>query len=135
MMSRARVLVVDDNELLLNKVVALLASSFDVVGSARNGQEMISEAGRLNPEVIVADIAMPVLTGIEAAHQLPEAGSGAKIVFLTIHTETEFVEACCREAAVGYVIKSHMKTDLIPAIDAAVQGCSFFFSGLAPQYS
>jgi DNA-binding NarL/FixJ family response regulator len=132
-MSRARVLVVDDNELLLNKVVALLASSFDVVGSARNGQEMISEAVRLNPDVIVADIAMPVLTGIEAAHQLREAGSGAKIVFLTIHTEREFVEACCREGAVGYVIKAHMKTDLMPAINAAVQGHSFFFSGLAPQ--
>jgi DNA-binding NarL/FixJ family response regulator len=76
----------------------------------------------LDPDVIVADIMMPGMTGIEAAHQLCEAGSRAKFVFLTIHARHEFVDACLAEGALGYVVKSHMNTDLIPAINAALAG-------------
>ena len=114
--------------LCLERVTALLQSAFDVVGAARNGREMISEATRLNPDVIVADISMPALSGIEAAHQLRESGSTAKLVFLTIHAEQEFVDACLEEGALGYVVKSHMKTDLIPAINAALSGQCFVSS-------
>jgi len=113
---------------MLERVTALLQSAFDVVGAARNGREMISEATRLNPDVIVADISMPALSGIEAAHQLRESGSTAKLVFLTIHAEQEFVDACLEEGALGYVVKSHMKTDLIPAINAALSGQCFVSS-------
>jgi len=113
---------------MLERVTALLQSAFDVVGAAHNGREMISEATRLNPDVIVADISMPALSGIEAAHQLRESGSTAKLVFLTIHAEQEFVDACLEEGALGYVVKSHMKTDLIPAINAALSGQCFVSS-------
>jgi DNA-binding NarL/FixJ family response regulator len=68
---------------------------------------------------------MPVLTGIEAAHQLHAAGSRAKFVFLTVHSEDEFVRACMGEGALGYVVKSRMRTDLIPAINAAFSGQSY----------
>lgn len=127
-MNRPRVLLADDHQLMLERVTALLQSAFDVVGAARNGREMISEATRLNPDVIVADISMPALSGIEAAHQLRESGSTAKLVFLTIHAEQEFVDACLEEGALGYVVKSHMKTDLIPAINAALSGQCFVSS-------
>ncbi len=127
-MNRPRVLLVDDHQLMLERVTALLQSAFDVVGAAHNGREMISEATRLNPDVIVADISMPALSGIEAAHQLRESGSTAKLVFLTIHAEQEFVDACLEEGALGYVVKSHMKTDLIPAINAALSGQCFVSS-------
>jgi DNA-binding NarL/FixJ family response regulator len=66
-----------------------------------------------------------VLGGIEAAQELREAGSRVRFVFLTIHSESEFVDACVAQGALGYVVKSHMKTDLIPAIKAALLGRIF----------
>jgi DNA-binding NarL/FixJ family response regulator len=124
-LTRIRVLLADDYPPLLESVTALLRSSFDVVGTACNGQDLISQAMRLHPDVIVADITMPVLTGIEAAHQLRKAGSGARFVFLTVHPEDDFVQACQAEGALGYVVKSHLKTDLVPAINAALSGQSY----------
>jgi DNA-binding NarL/FixJ family response regulator len=124
-LSRARVLLADDHSVMLDRVGVLLSPSFEVVGAVTNGQEMISTGIRLNPDVIVADITMPGLTGIEAAQQLREAGSRARFVFLTIHIEHEFVDACVSQGALGYVVKSHMKTDLIPAIKAALTGRTF----------
>jgi DNA-binding NarL/FixJ family response regulator len=121
---RARLLA-DDHAVVRDRVGALLSSTFEVVGAVTNGQELISEGIRLDPDVIISDITMPGLSGIEAAHQLREAGSRAKFVFLTIHIEHEFVDACLAEGALGYVAKTHMKTDLIPAIKAALIGRKF----------
>jgi DNA-binding NarL/FixJ family response regulator len=98
---------------------------FDIVGTARDGQELVSEAIRVVPDVIVVDITMPVRTGIEAARSLREAGSKARFVFLTVHTESAFVDACFEEGALGYVIKPRVKADLIQAIQAALIGSSF----------
>jgi DNA-binding NarL/FixJ family response regulator len=124
-MNRPRILLADDHQVVLERVRNLLQSLFDVVGSARTGREMISEAVRLSPDVIVADISMPDLSGIEAAQELRKRGSEAKLVFLTIHASDEFVDACRAEGALGYVVKAQMKTDLIPAINAALAGRSF----------
>jgi DNA-binding NarL/FixJ family response regulator len=79
---------------------------------------------RLDPDVIVADIIMPVVTGIKAACELHEAGCRVKFVFLTVHSEDEFVGACVAEGALEYVVKSRLGTDLIPAIKAALSGQS-----------
>ena len=117
-----RILLADDYPQVLKKVTALLRSSFDVVGTAQNGKELIDEAKRLDPDVIVTDIVMPVLTGIEAARQLHESGSRARFVFLTVHSEDEFVRACMEGGGMGYVVKSRMGMDLIPAINAAFNG-------------
>jgi DNA-binding NarL/FixJ family response regulator len=119
------VLLADDNAAVLDRVGVLVSSSFEVVGAVTNGQELFSAAIRLDPDVIVADITMPRLGGIEAAQQLREAGSRARFVFLTVHSEYEFVDACVAQGALGYVVKSHMKTDLIPAIKAALIGRTF----------
>ena len=96
-MTRPRILLADDHRIMLERVRALLQATFDVVGAVSNGREMVSEALRLNPDVIVADISMPQLSGIEAAHELRERGSRAKLVFLTIHPDDEFVTACLAE--------------------------------------
>lgn len=124
-LKRPRILLADDHQLVLQRVKTLLQTVFNVVGAARDGREMVSEALRLRPDVIVADISMPGLSGIEAAHQLRQRGSTAKLVFLTIHLEDEFLDACLAEGALGYVVKAHLKTDLIPAINAALCGRSF----------
>ena len=118
-------LLADDNSVVLDRVGVLLSPSFEVVGAVTNGQELFYAGMSLAPDVIVADITMPILGGIEAAQQLREAGSRARFVFLTIHNECEFVDACVAQGAFGYVVKAHMKTDLIPAIKAALLGRTF----------
>ena len=122
---RPRILIADDHQLVLERVQTLLNSAFDVIGSAHNGRELVVEAMRLNPDVIVVDISMPEVDGLQAARQLRENGSTAKVVFLTIHAEDDFVKACRAEGALGYVVKRHMKSDLIPAIHAALSNQSF----------
>ena len=126
--ARPRILVADDHPLVLERVVALLQADFEVVGTARNGQELVVEAMRLNPEVIVADITMPELDGIAAAHQLRANGCTARLIFLTIHTDDEFTKACWAEGALGYVAKPQLRADLIPAIRAALLGQRFVSS-------
>lgn len=120
--ARPRILLADDHQLVLDRVKGLLQEKFDIVGVARDGIELISQAVKLSPDLIVADISMPGLSGIDALRRLHEMSKKPCVIFLTIHTEDEFVEACLAEGAMGYVTKSHMKTDLIPAIDAALSG-------------
>ena len=124
-MNRTRILLADDNRPLLEMTAKMLASYFDVVGMAHDGRDLISKALFLTPDVIVADVTMPILTGIEAAHQLRKAGLAARLVFLTIHRENEFIRACLAEGALGYVIKTRINDDLIPAIDAVIAGKLF----------
>jgi DNA-binding NarL/FixJ family response regulator len=123
--NRPRVLLADDHPAIIQRASHLLRASFDVVAITRNGADLINEAMRLNPDVIVADITMPIVNGIQAAHELREAGSSAKFVFLTVHQQTEFLEASRSEGALGYVVKSRMHTDLIPAIEQALAGAQF----------
>jgi DNA-binding NarL/FixJ family response regulator len=107
------------------RVSALLQPNFEVVGTVTNGKELLFESARLLPDLIVLDISIPELSGIEAAHELRSLGSTAKIVFLTVQTRVEFVRACLTEGASGYVTKSRLATDLIPAIQDALSGHRF----------
>jgi DNA-binding NarL/FixJ family response regulator len=128
-LNRPRVLLADDHPPLLAAERALLTPYFDVVGTAPDGGKLVSEALRLEPDVIVADISMPVLSGIQAAHQLRALGSSVRLVFLTVHADEEFVMACKAEGALGYVLKAKMKTQLVPAVHAALAGVYFLPSG------
>jgi DNA-binding NarL/FixJ family response regulator len=124
-----RVFIAEDQGFLLDKVLRLLRD-FQVVGTARNGRDLVAEALRLRPDLIVSDISMPELTGINAAHELRKTGLAFKLVFLTVHTEQEFLNACLAEGALGYVMKSRIRTDLIPAINEALSGRSFISPGM-----
>jgi len=126
--ARPRILVVDDHPIVVERVVALLQTTFEVVGTASNGKEMVVEAIRLKPDVIVADIGMPELDGVAAARQLRTNGCTAKLVFLTIQTQDELVKACLADGALGYITKAQMRTDLLPAIHSALQGRRFVSS-------
>ena len=107
---------------MLEAEIALLSPYFDVVGTAADGAALVAKAHSLSPDVVVTDISMPVLNGIDAVHKLRESGSTAKFVFLTVHSRREFVEACMGAGALGYVQKRHMKRQLVPAIQAALAG-------------
>ena len=123
--NQPRVLLADDHAPIIERASVLLESSFEIVGAVGNGADLVAEAQRLEPDMIVLDISMPGLTGIEAARQLREAGSTAKVVFLTVHKRVEFVDACLAEGALGYVVKSRMASDLIPAMREALCGRRF----------
>jgi DNA-binding NarL/FixJ family response regulator len=119
---KPKILLADDHPPLLEAASTLLKPHFNLVGIVTDGAMLVSEALRLRPDVIVTDITMPVMTGIDAVIRLRKSGSSAKVVFLTVHSEEEFLKACMAEGASGYVLKSRMKTHLIPAIDAALEG-------------
>jgi DNA-binding NarL/FixJ family response regulator len=119
--SRPRILLADDHDLVLEHVQAVL-EDYEIIGTAHNGEDLVTEALRLHPDVIVLDITMPLLNGIDAAHELREAGSTSRFVFLTVHDEPAFLHACFADGALGYVYKSHLGTDLVPAINEALSG-------------
>jgi DNA-binding NarL/FixJ family response regulator len=125
LLDRPRIIVADDHDVMLDIVLSLLQPDFEVVGTVNNGLDLIREAHRLQPDVIVLDITMPVLNGIEAAHKIREAGLTTRLVFLTVHEQSSFVNACFDEGALGYVTKSRLRTDLIPAIRDAISGHHF----------
>ena len=113
---RIRILLADDQREILETVERLLEDEFDVIAAVSNGLRAIEAAGRLAPDLIVLDISMPVLNGIEAASQLKESGSRAKVIFLTVHEDPVLVEAALSFGVRGYVLKQRLATDLIPAI-------------------
>jgi DNA-binding NarL/FixJ family response regulator len=117
---KVRVLLADDHPLLLMAVVNHLEPTFEVVGRVADGKSLFESAMKLQADVIVTDISMPILNGIEAANKLKVSGCRSKIVFLTVHSDPEFVRACLATGALGYVVKSHLKTDLVPAIREAL---------------
>lgn len=122
---KTKLLLADDHPPLVEAAVAILKPHYDIVGIAADGATLVSEALRLRPEVIVSDITLPIFNGIEAIHRLRLSNSQAKVVFLTVHSEEGFLTACMAEGALGYVLKSRMKTQLIPAIEAALEGKSY----------
>ena len=131
-MNKVRVLLADDHQAILARVRRELGEEFEVIGTAANGAEAVDAVSQLDPDVLVIDISMPGLSGLEAAERLHTSCRRTKIVFLTIHSEEQFVQACIAEGALGYVVKGHMKAHLIPAIQAALIGESYV-SPLIPR--
>ena len=129
-LSRVRILVADDHAEVLSIAVRLLSKYYDVVGTANDGRALIEAAGALNPDVLVLDVSMPVITGIEAAGILKNTGSGAKIVFITVHNDPDFVRKAREVGALGYVLKQQMTTDLPEAIKKALAGECFTSSAV-----
>lgn len=122
---RVRILVADDHQSILQKVVLLLQPHFDIVGTASNGNLLIDAALRLQPDIIVSDVVMPELNGLEAAHRLRASGSIAKFVFLSVHEKGEFVAAGFEEGGSAYVTKARMNTDLLHAVHEVINRRQF----------
>ena len=130
-MGKVRILLADDHRQFLVMVERVLTSTCEVVGSVPDGQSLLDAARRLAPDVIVTDISMPILNGIEASKQLNESGCAAKIIFLTVHSDSDFVQTCLAIGAFGYVAKTRFALDLIPAIQEALAGHIF----VSPTFS
>lgn len=127
-MTRARILVAEDHELMRDRVVRLLKREFDVVEAVENGEALLEAAIRLKPDVCVLDISMPLLSGIETLIHLKQSDSPAKVIFLTIHNDSDFVGAAFKSGAEGYVFKTRMVADLVFAVREVLAGRTFLSS-------
>jgi len=121
-MDRPRVLLAEDNADTAERLRKLLRTEFDVIASVENGDALVDAAERLSPDVIVTDIAMPGMDGIEAAVLIRRHDPNARIVFVTVHTEPMLIDAGLEAGALGYVLKDAAGDDMVAAIRAALGG-------------
>jgi len=122
---RPRILLADDHAPVLESVRRCLDAAFDIVATATDGRQAVDLAMRLRPEVAVLDVAMPDCDGFETLKQVRQGGLETKVVFLTMHSDDEFVAAAIDAGAHGYVLKSRLHSDLISAIDHTLAGRLF----------
>jgi DNA-binding NarL/FixJ family response regulator len=125
---KKRILLADDQQEMLEAVARLLEDEFEVVGAVKSGERAIEAANRLAPDILVFDISMPVMNGLEAALRLKGSGSKAKVIFLTVNEDPVIVEAALSFGALGYVLKQRLVRDLIPAIHHAIENRVFVSS-------
>src|SRR3989338_10033255 len=121
-MKRPLLLLGDDHTIVIEGLRRILDPHCEIVGTAENCRALVAAAKELRPDVIVADISMPLLNGIEAARQLQKAGTSAKIIFLTMHPDATYATEAFRAGASGYVLKSSAASELVTAIQEAVKG-------------
>jgi DNA-binding NarL/FixJ family response regulator len=120
--NRPRVLLADDHTLVLEGLRRLLESEFELLDSVEDGRALLEAAPRLQPDVILLDISMPLLNGIDAARQLRGRLPRVKLIFLTMHAEAEYVVEAFRAGASGYLLKRSAASELISAIRQVLRG-------------
>lgn len=128
-----RVLLADDHDILRDGLRMLLemASDIQVVGEARTGREAVAEAERLQPDVVLMDISMPELDGVEAARRIRQQAPEVRVLFLTMHEADEYFFRALQAGAAGYVIKRTASADLLAAVRAVAHGESFLSPSVA----
>ena len=124
-MNKVSILLADDHPSFPKLVESLLKPAFDVLAIVSNGESILEAYTRLKPDIIVTDISMPVLSGFEAAVRLRKSGCTAKVIFLTVHADPDFIRAALSTGALGYVVKPRVATDLLAAIKEVLEGRVF----------
>ena len=124
-MLRPRILLADDHTMLLDAFRALLEPEFEVVGTATDGRMLIEEFSRLKPDVVVIDVGMPLLNGLDAGRQLKALQRSVKLIYLTMNPEPDLAREALRLGASGYVLKSSAASELKQAIQEALKGRSY----------
>ena len=124
-MIRPRVLLADDHTLLLEAFRKLLADDCDVVGMVGDGRALVAEATKLRPDVVVVDVAMPLLNGVDAARQIKQTLPETRIVFLTMNEDPDLAAEAFRAGASGYLLKRSAASELLTAIREVVQRRSY----------
>jgi DNA-binding NarL/FixJ family response regulator len=124
-MTRPRVLLADDHQIVAEGLRSLLEPEFELVGIVTDGREAVAAALRLRPDVVVMDITMPSLNGIEAAQQLRAAGLSVKVVFLTMHRDAAYAARALDAGAAGFVLKIAATAELKTAVHQALQGGTY----------
>jgi len=130
-MGRTRILLADDHVVLTDMLVNLLAQHFEVIGVAHDGRSLIAKAKLERPDVVVTDISMPDLNGIDAARTLRKEATSSKLLFLSMYADLPLVEEAFRAGASGYVLKICGADELIKAIQCVAKGATYITPLLA----
>jgi DNA-binding NarL/FixJ family response regulator len=131
MRNRARILIADDHTLVAELCKKLLDAEFDVVGTVCDGRTLIRTAESLKPDVIVLDIAMPVLNGLDAGQQMKELLPAVKLIYLTVNSDAEVAAAAFRLGASGYLLKTCASSELVMAVREVLRGTSYLSRDLS----
>lgn len=132
-MTRTRIVLADDHRIVAEGLKGILAAEFELVGVVEDGRKMIEAATSLRPDVIVADVSMPNLNGIEALAVLRKSGNDIPVVFLTMHREVDYALLALEAGAAGYVLKHSAPEELVQAVRVALQGGTFVSPTLAGE--
>jgi DNA-binding NarL/FixJ family response regulator len=124
-MGRARILMADDHLMVLEAFKSLLEPDFDVVGMVTDGRALLEECSRVHPDVILVDVAMPLLNGLDAGRKLRAADRSVKLIYLTMNPDPDIAGEALRLGASGYVLKTSAVQELTQAIDEAIRGRSY----------
>ena len=124
-MKRIRLLIADDHVMFAQGLESLLRDEFDLLGMAGNGEELVDATLRLNPDVILVDISMPVLNGFDAVRRIREGGSDTRIIFLTMHDDATLLSEAFRCGASGYILKQAAGEELVNAIREVANGQNY----------
>jgi DNA-binding NarL/FixJ family response regulator len=124
-MTRPRILMADDHLMLLEAFKALLEPDFEVVGTVTDGRALLEEFSRLHPDVVLLDVAMPLLNGLDAGRQLKAQRRSVKLIYLTMNPDPDLAGEALRLGASGYVLKSSAAQELKQAIQEALRGRSY----------
>jgi DNA-binding NarL/FixJ family response regulator len=133
-MSRPRVLLADDHKIVTEGLKGLLEPEFELVGTVEDGRALLAAAEKLRPDVIVADISMPLLNGIDSVRQIKQVHDEIKVVFLTMHPDVTYAVSAFEAGASGYVLKHSAPTELVTAIRSALRGKTFVTPLLAGEF-
>ncbi len=128
---RARLLLADDHSITLAGMRSVIAREHDLIGEVNDGRTLVTEALRLRPDLIVLDIGMPLLNGIEAARQIRQAWPAAKLLFVTMHSNAMYVREAMSTGASGYILKTSAAEELLPAIRTVLKGQVYMTPALA----
>ena len=121
-MSLPRLLLADDHRIVVEGLRSILSPEFDLVGIVEDGRQLVEAARRLDPDIIIADVSMPHLNGLDAVQQLKKEGSRAKVVFLTMHKDTTYAARALEIGAMGFVLKHCASSELLEAIRTVLSG-------------
>ena len=124
-MSKARILLADDHRIVIEGLKKLLEPEYDVVGTVEDGRALIAAVAELQPDVVVADVSMPHLNGIEAVRQIKEKSPQIKVVMLTMHHDVQYAVRAFEAGASGFVLKASASNELITAIGEAMRGKTY----------
>jgi DNA-binding NarL/FixJ family response regulator len=124
-MAGPRVLLADDHNLLLGAFEKLLAAECEIVGTASDGRTLVAEAQRLKPDVVILDIAMPLLNGLDAGRQIKQLRKSVKLVFVTMNEDPDLAAEAFRAGASAYLLKRSAASELLLAIREVMKGRSY----------
>ncbi|MHC4508463.1 MAG: response regulator [Planctomycetota bacterium] len=132
-MSKTTVLLADDHKIVLEGLKGLLEDQYEIVGTVGDGRELLEQVQSLRPDVIVVDVGMPLLNGIDAVTQIKKSGSETKVVFLTMHQDAMYAKEAFEAGALGFVLKHSAPSELKTAIEEALKGNTFISPAIAQE--